>query len=78
MKPSAPRSVVLSMAPREACCALYKNKKNIALVTGRMAPMVNDFDEDDEDAWAVHNSQGWYVAVFATGVIVAVVLAYFF
>jgi hypothetical protein len=57
---------------------LYKNKKNMALVTGRMAAMVDDFDEDDEDAWAVHNSQGWYVAVFAIGVVVAVALAYFF
>ncbi|CAN7185757.1 hypothetical protein LJR231_000388 [Phyllobacterium sp. LjRoot231] len=40
--------------------------------------MVDDFDEDDEDAWAVHNSLGWYLGVFIAGVIVAALVAYFF
>lgn len=38
--------------------------------------VVDDFDEDDEDAWAVHNSQGWYLAIFGIGVAVAALIVY--
>jgi hypothetical protein len=39
--------------------------------------MVDDFDEDDEDVWAAHNSHGWYLGVFVAGVVVAALVAYF-
>ncbi|MBA8881237.1 hypothetical protein FHW16_004975 [Phyllobacterium myrsinacearum] len=39
--------------------------------------MIDDFDEDDEDAWPTHNSYGWYLAIFVCGVIVAALLTYF-
>ncbi|MGH6860685.1 MAG: hypothetical protein ACRECY_10535 [Phyllobacterium sp.] len=39
--------------------------------------MADDFDEDDEEAWAVHNSPGWYLAIFVLGVALAVTIVYF-
>ncbi|MEP7455451.1 hypothetical protein [Phyllobacterium sp. SB3] len=38
--------------------------------------VVDDFDEDDEDAWAVHNSQGWYLAIFGIGVALAALIVF--
>lgn len=38
--------------------------------------MADDFDEDDEDAWAVHNSYGWYLAIFFVGVAFAALIVY--
>ncbi len=38
--------------------------------------MSDDFDEDDDEAWAVHNSARWYFAVFLAGVVLAALVGY--
>ena len=38
--------------------------------------MSDDFDEDDDEAWAVHDSARWYFAVFLAGVVLAALVGY--
>ncbi|WP_257791397.1 hypothetical protein [Phyllobacterium zundukense] len=38
--------------------------------------MIDDFDEDDECAWAVHNSSRWYFGIFLAGVVLAALVGY--
>ncbi|CAN7579542.1 hypothetical protein LJR231_004285 [Phyllobacterium sp. LjRoot231] len=38
--------------------------------------MTDDFDEDEEEAWAVYNSFGPYAGIFLTGVALAALLSY--
>lgn len=45
--------------------------------TQKGSAMIDDFDEDDEDAWPTHNSHGWYLIIFVCGVIAAAVFTYF-
>jgi hypothetical protein len=80
MKPSANQGVVLLpiVFRQKAHCGV----PILAIEAHRSGrrkddTMVDDFDEDDEDVWAVHNSLGWYLGIFITGVIVAALVANF-
>ncbi|WP_255606970.1 hypothetical protein [Phyllobacterium lublinensis] len=38
--------------------------------------MTDDFNEDEDEAWAVHDSAGWYFGVFLAGVVLAALVGY--
>lgn len=38
--------------------------------------MTDDFNEEDDEVWAVHNSTAWYLGVFMTGIALAVLVSY--